>query len=99
MSIAVDSCNSYNNFDLLFSPLGEVLITKTSPLTFFYTSRVCFINSFFHMGHVVSATWYKGDKVCTFDVKSSSEEAGSLPPVHGRKKKYIMGRGKLNLCI
>jgi len=51
------------------------------------------------MGHVVSATWYKGDKVCTFDVKSSSEEAGSLPPVHGRKKKYIMGRGKLNLCI
>lgn len=47
LPIAVDRCDSYNNFDLLFSPLGEVLITKTSPLTFFYIFSVHFINSFF----------------------------------------------------
>lgn len=31
----------------MFSPLGEALITKASPLTSFYISSVCFINSFF----------------------------------------------------
>lgn len=44
----------------------------------------------------MSATWYKGDEVCTSDAKSSSEESGSLPTVYAKKKK---GRGELNLCI
>lgn len=35
---------------------------------------------------MVSATWYKGDKVCTSDAKSSSEEAGSLPTFYEKKK-------------
>lgn len=39
------------------------------------------------MGHVVSAAWYKGDKVCTSDAKSSSEESGSLPTVYAKGKK------------
>lgn len=45
----------------------------------------------------MSATRYKGGKVCTSDTKSSSDEAGSLPTVYAKEK--VMGRGELHLCV
>lgn len=43
------------------------------------------------MGHVVSAAWYKKDKVRTSDAKSDSGKAGSFPTVYTKNPKKLWG--------
>lgn len=87
---AVDSCNSYNNFDLLLSPLGEALITKTSPLTFFYIFSVRFINSFF-----IWDMWCLplGKKEAKFALLMQRTAARSMAPCQQFMQKTYSGEG------